>query len=55
MKLNNLVFDFDKFAVEMANLKEKKHFDYLVTIVGEDVGPEESLVCIYRHENTKNT
>ena len=41
MKLNNLVFDFDKFAVEMANLKEKKHFDYLVTIVGEDFGPEE--------------
>ena len=55
MKLNNLVFDFDKFAVEMANLKEKKHFDYLVTIVGEDFGPEEGLGCIYILENTKNS
>ena len=47
MKLNNLVFDFERFAVEMANLKEKKHFDYLVTIIGEDFGPEEGLGCIY--------
>ena len=53
MKLNNLVFDFDKFAFEMANLKEKKHFDYLVTIVGEDFGGEEGLGCIYMLENTK--
>ena len=52
MKLNNLVFDFDKFASEMANLKEKKHFDYLVTLVGEDFG-EEGLGCIYILENTE--
>ena len=52
MKLNNLVFDFDKFAQEMANLKQKKHFDYLVTIVGEDFGAEEGLGCIYILENT---
>ena len=52
MKLENLVFDFDKFASEMANLKEKKHFDYLVTIVGEDFGGEEGLGCIYILENT---
>ena len=38
MKLENIIFDFDKFASEMADLKEKKHFDYLVTIVGEDFG-----------------
>ena len=38
MKLNHLVFDFDKFAQEMQNLKDKKHFDFLVTIVGEDFG-----------------
>ena len=53
MKLNNLVFEFDKFAVEMANLKDKKHFDYLVTIVGEDFG-EEGLGCIYILENTQS-
>ena len=52
MKLENLVFDFDMFASEMANLKEKKHFDYLVTIVGEDFGGEEGLGCIYILENT---
>lgn len=53
MKLNNLVFEFDKFAAEMANLKNKKHFDYLVTIIGEDFG-EEGLGCIYILENTEN-
>ena len=53
MKLNNLVFDFDKFASEMANLKDKKHFDYLVTIVGEDFG-EEGLGCVYILENTES-
>ena len=52
MKLENLVFDFDRFAAEMANLKEKKHFDYLVTIVGEDFGGDEGLGCIYILENT---
>ena len=52
MKLENIIFDFDKFASEMVNLKEKKHFDYLVTIVGEDFG-EEGLGCIYILENTE--
>ncbi len=47
MKLNHLVFDFDKFAQEMANLKNKKHFDFLVTIVGEDFGEEGLVVCIF--------
>ena len=40
MKLEFLSFDFDKFAAEMQNLKDKKGFDYLVTIVGEDFGAE---------------
>ena len=53
MKLEHLVFDFDKFAAEMANLKEKKHFDYLVTIVGEDFG-EEGMGCVYILENTES-
>ena len=43
MKLEFLTFDFDKFSTEMQNLKTKKHFDYLVTIVGEDFGAEEGL------------
>lgn len=51
MKLNNLVFDFDNFATEMAKLKEASHFKHLVTIVGEDFG-EEGLGCIYLLENT---
>ena len=46
MKLENLVFDFDRFASEMAALKDKKHFDYLVTIIGEDFGADEGLGCI---------
>ena len=53
MKLNHLVFDFDKFAQQMRDLKEKKHFDFLVTIVGEDFGLEEGLGCVYILENTK--
>ena len=52
MKLDNLAFSFDCFAVEMARLKNEKHFDYLVTIVGEDFG-EEGLGCIYILENTE--
>ena len=51
MKLEFLSFDFDKFASEMQNLKDKKGFDYLVTIVGEDFG-EEGLGCVYILENT---
>ena len=62
MKLEFLSFDFDrsasplswskKFAQEMQNLKDKKGFDYLVTIVGEDFGAEEGLGCVYILENT---
>ncbi len=52
MKLNNITFPFDDFAKEMAKLKNEKHFDYLVTIVGEDFG-EEGLGCIYILENTQ--
>lgn len=51
MKLNNIVFEFDSFAAEMAKLRNDKHFDYLVTIIGEDFG-EEGLGCIYILENT---
>lgn len=51
MKLNNIVFDNKSFADEMGRLRNGKHFDYLVTIVGEDFG-EEGLGCIYILENT---
>ena len=51
MKLNNIELNFDNFADEMAKLKSEKHFDYLVTIIGEDFG-EEGLGCIYILENT---
>lgn len=52
MKLENKEFGFDSFATEMARLKNEKHFDYLVTVVGEDFGTEEGLGCIYILENT---
>ena len=51
MKLNNIVYAFNDFAAEMAKLRNEKHFDYLVTIIGEDFG-EEGLGCIYILENT---
>lgn len=51
MKLNNIELTFGGFAAEMAELKNTKHFDYLITIVGEDFG-EEGLGCIYILENT---
>ncbi len=54
MKLENKEFGFDSFATEMARLKNEKHFDYLITIVGEDFGPEEGLGCIYILENTQS-
>lgn len=53
MKLSNIEFGFDNFLAEMKKLKTEKHFDYLVTIVGEDFGPEEGLGCIYILENTQ--
>ena len=51
MKLNNIVYSFTEFAEAMAKLRNEKHFDYLVTIIGEDFG-EEGLGCIYIMENT---
>ncbi len=51
MKLNNIVYSFTEFATEMARLRNEKHFDYLVTIIGEDFG-DEGLGCIYIMENT---
>ena len=53
MKLENKEFGFDSFATEMARLKREQHFDYLVTVVGEDFGAEEGLGCIYILENTQ--
>jgi NADH-quinone oxidoreductase subunit C/D len=53
MKLNNIELTFDNFSVEMGKLKNEKHFDYLVTIIGEDFG-EEGLGCIYILENVDN-
>ena len=53
MKLTNKEFGFENFASEMAKLKNEQHFDYLVTIIGEDFG-EEGLGCIYILENTDN-
>ena len=54
MKLDNIELSFDSFSAEMAKLKNEKHFDYLVTIIGEDFGPEEGLGCIYILENTQS-
>src|SRR3712207_4887240 len=53
MKLNNIEFQPANFASEMKKLKCEKHFDYLVTIIGEDFG-EEGLGCIYILENTES-
>ncbi len=52
MRLDNIELSFDNFAAEMAKLKDGKHFDYLVTIIGEDFG-EEGLGCVYILENTQ--
>ena len=38
MKLEHKLFELKDFAVQMAKLRNEKHFDFLVTIVGEDVG-----------------
>uniref|UniRef100_A0AB33IYM2 NADH-quinone oxidoreductase subunit D n=3 Tax=unclassified Prevotella TaxID=2638335 RepID=A0AB33IYM2_9BACT len=54
MKLENKEFGFDSFLAEMSKLKDEKHFDYLVTIIGEDFGGEEGLGCIYILENTES-
>ena len=52
MKIECQVISFDGFAEEMRQLREKRHFDYLVTIIGEDFG-DEGLGCIYILENTE--
>ena len=52
MKLNNIELNANDFANEMAKLRNEKHFDFLVTIVGEDFG-EEGFGCIYILENTQ--
>lgn len=52
MKLNPIVYSFKEFQPAMAKLRNEKHFDYLVTIIGEDFG-EEGLGCIYILENTQ--
>jgi len=52
MKLENIQFEPSQLAQEMAKLKNEKHFDFLVTIVGEDFG-EEGLGCVYILENTE--
>lgn len=52
MKLEHKLFELNDFAAQMAKLKNEKHFDFLVTIVGEDFG-EEGLGCVYILENTK--
>ncbi len=52
MKIESKVFDFQSFVREMRELKEKQHFDFLVTVIGEDFG-EEGLGCIYILENTQ--
>ena len=53
MKLEFKEFSFETFKEEMTKLKDEKHFDYLVTIIGEDFGKEEGLGCIYLLENTE--
>lgn len=47
MKLNNIELQFDNFAAEMAKLKNEKHFDYLVTIIGEDLAKKAWVVSIF--------
>lgn len=59
MKLNNIVYQFDEFAAKMAELRDNKHFDYLVTIIGEEKPlataeeGEGQYGCIYILENTE--
>jgi len=48
MKLNNIVYSFSEFASQMAKLRNEKHFDYLVTIIGEDFGEEGGFVIRYK-------
>lgn len=52
MKLENKIFELNAFPTEMEKLRNEQHFDFLVTIIGEDFG-EEGLGCIYLLENTE--
>ena len=51
MKLDFNLIPVKGFDQEMAKLKNERHFDFLVTIVGEDFG-EEGLGAVYILENT---
>ena len=51
MRVDCNVIEFGSFAEKMSQLKDKQHYDFLVTIIGEDFG-EEGLGCIYILENT---
>ena len=51
MKLDLQLIPIKGFDLEMAKLKNERHFDFLVTIVGEDFG-EEGLGAVYILENT---
>ena len=51
MKLDFKLTPIKGFDQEMAKLKNERHFDFLVTIVGEDFG-EEGLGAVYILENT---
>lgn len=51
MKLDDIEVSAANLSSEMARLRHEKHFDYLITIVGEDFG-EEGLGCVYILENT---
>lgn len=53
MKLNNTELTFEQFGAAMRKLRDSEHFDYLVTIIGEDFGADEGLGCIYIVENTE--
>ncbi len=51
MKLENKILGLDGFSSEMERLKNEEHYDFLVTIVGEDF-LEEGLGAVYILENT---
>ena len=53
MKLDLQLIPINGFDREMAKLKNERHFDFLVTIVGEDFG-EEGLGAVYILENTES-
>lgn len=46
MKIEHKEFGFDNFAAEMTSLHDEKHFDYLVTIIGEDSAKKDLDVSI---------